>query len=1093
VSLLDDLEALDFSAVVDARGAVTLAVSSDELQRFLEEGPAHSVLGELGPVLSRAREGFDDPEALVAPLLGALGSLTGELRVNDGVVAEIVAVVGEGSRIMAGVVGRLTGDPGLVEVGGERDVSTALADVAGGVGDFAMKTARNLGKRRALLDAVERGLPRDPAQLVDVGLQVVLPFPGDVLQDLRRRVDASLAGLAELEVTPTRAHGVIRVLGEVRAAADAGDGARVRAALEELERVRAGTVRSLEEELRRVGSALEGLGLDRTLRTIGDAARQLRVPGSGAIEELEAWRRRVAGARRGMAGFDAEAAKDGAREILDRFETEAEERIDALYEEQMARLEGWLRGLLREIPLRRLRDELTDQIEAVARAVAEAELDRAAREMREAIDTLTGALESFDLEAVVDGAVGELGSTLAGALDEVEGALGTITAEIEALAAEASRILADLSEGLVTFREAVDEVEALVETASLEEATRSVVETLSQLRETASKLLSAAPLPEEMRPAVEQLTAQVQAIDLDAALGEPLRSAARALQLPDEVGASVQEGLDRVAEAVANLIPGNVAEELEAELDALFRELTDLDLSSLTSGISEELDAVAGPLEEVQLTALVAPASQAFDEVIATFDRLRPHRLLRPAIDAYDALLGELPVPDPGTVAGRAGQVVSTAGEAATRAATAPFSAAAGHGAGAGTGAGAVDAAEGGGPAPPLPEGVRPGDLIRLVGFIPARLREALDGLEESGAGEVLEALQALCGGLARELRRLRAEIARLDERVEEEVDALLRPVADLQVDAQLALSARGTVLSEGGVDIEASAELVASVSGAALKAELLPGLRAFGARTEATTAALGDGIGARIDEIASALEGCSLASLGDDLDAFLEALDPEPIAEEFDALIAEAFDLAAGALPELEDLLPEFEGRVRRLVERYNPGAQAQRLLSVLDVLREELDLLNPRRLADELSEIHGAVRAALTAYDPELLARELDEAIAAAAAALRAIDPSGLEPDLTPLQDPIDRVPGLLPLEALDGVATGLDEVGAELTALDVPSMIETVNRIAPQVADAVDDTVEAVRTEVVALLESIEYASSAVSASGGASVSVSGGFDL
>ncbi len=1044
----------------------------------------------------------------MAPLLSALGDLAGEIRVEDGAVMEVVSVVGEGARIIATVVEGLNGDLNALEIAGDRDIGTALRDVTGGVSDFALRTARDVGRQRAVLNAVERGLPADPAALVEFGLEVVLPFPTDALQQVRGQVDGALTGLGALALTPTRVEGVVRVLGEVRVAADAGDIDGLRTALAELARVRADTIRHLGDDLRGVGTALDRLGLDRALQVIADAADRLRVPELGVIEDLNEWRQRLEEATAGMGRFDADAARDGARAILDRFETEAEARIGAVFDQQIERLEAWLRGLLRELPIRRIRNDITAQIEEVARAIAGAELDRVAREIRGGLDTLTEALESLDLEEVVNQATAELAGLLSDALDQVEAALGTITDQINALAAEASAILAQVVDGLRSFREAVDAVRALIDDAGIEEATRSVVETLSSLRETASELLSAAPLPDELRPVVEQLTEQVRAIDLESAIGEPLRAAADLLQLPPDAGDTVQEGLDAVAETISNLIPENVAQDLQAELDGLFQQLTAMDLSSLTAGISEQLDAVAAPLEAVDVPALVAPAADAFADLVEVFDRLEPHRLLRPAIDAYDSLLGQLPVPDPATIASRAGQVVSTAGEAATRAAAAPLAAAAGSAGGAaasgGTAAAGTGAAGGGGQArpgtptdagvggvPALPEGLRPGDIIRLVGFIPARLHEALRSLEAGGAGQVLTGLQRLCGGLAADLRRLQAELMGIDERLESELDALLRPVAEAQVDAHLSLSAHATVLAEAGIDVEASGELVAGVSGEALKRELDDALGLLSERAGGAVAGLGGGAAHRIDRVAGALESCALASIGEDLDAFLDALDPEPIAAAFDALIARAFDLAADALPTLQALVPEFEARVRRLVDRYNPGAQAQRLLVVLEVLREELDLLNPRRLADELAEVHAAVRAALTAYDPAVFARELDELVTAAAAAVRGLDPAGLVPDLAPIRAQIDRVPGLLPLDALEGVGEELDAVGEALNDLDVPGMIETVNAIAPTVADAIDDTIEAVKAEIVALLESIRYASSHAGASG--SVSVGGSIGL
>ena len=295
------------------------------------------------------------------------------------------------------------------------------------------------------------------------------------------------------------------------------------------------------------------------------------------------------------------------------------------------------------------------------------------------------------------------------------------------------------------------------------------------------------------------------------------------------------------------------------------------------------------------------------------------------------------------------------------------------------------------------------------------------------------------------------------------------------QADAQLSVS------TDAG-----SLQLVANAGG--LRSALEADIAQLRGLVHGTLTGLGGGAGS-LAEVAECLEQCRLAQIGDDLDALLASLDPEPLAAQLDHLFETVVSTAHGLLPALEPQVVDIQRRLRLLVERFNPGAQAQKLLRVLLVWKEQLDLLNPRRLADELDEIHAAIKASLAAYDPALFASDLQELLNTAKATITGLDPANLTPDLTPVQAQIDRVPGLLPLEALQGVGAELEAVGAELQALDVAEMVAAVNALAPEIAASVGEAVDAVKKEIIALLNAIKYASSNASAS----VSVSGSVSL
>jgi hypothetical protein len=192
--------------------------------------------------------------------------------------------------------------------------------------------------------------------------------------------------------------------------------------------------------------------------------------------------------------------------------------------------------------------------------------------------------------------------------------------------------------------------------------------------------------------------------------------------------------------------------------------------------------------------------------------------------------------------------------------------------------------------------------------------------------------------------------------------------------------------------------------------------------------------------------------------------------------------ELVAGLLPDMR----AFMERVLAIINHYNPGAQAQKFLAILDIVREELDILNPRRLAAELSELHGAVRATVAAYDPRVLAEELANLTRALAQQIRGLNPQELLGDISFLQDAIDRIEQANPATRLASVGDSLTAVGERLAAIDLDALIESLNELGPRLVASFQSLAEAVRNEIVALLEALRFAAGSASVSVSAEVS-------
>lgn len=1084
MTLLDDLQSLDLSSILDAKADIAVTVNGEDLLALVGNGAATSVLGDVGTAIQAAVDGLQDPAALVEPITSVLTGVLDEIG-GDVPLSEYVDAVTAAAHVVADLVAALSGDPNRIGFGGGLDVGGALERVGGQFGDYATVLSGNMARFRALVDSVERGLPSDPTALVGPALEILLPFPTGSIDVAGGWAGQLAARLDQVTVDPRLTAGLVSALVQLRVAADAGDAAGVRAALETLEQVRANTVRQLAAALRSVAGVVAGLRIGDGVGVVHDLRGMLATADDTVFELLDGWRGMIADVRATVESIDPDVAMTWFDELLDEVEQTARDVVLAGVDGSVEVAKQWVRDLLREVPIRPLRLRLSEAIATATQAVADAELDAPVDAVRAVLADVSAVLADADPAALVQSAVSELEGVLSDALDRLEDALGRLTAGIEQVAAEAEALLQRAVAGLREFRGVVDEITVAIQNVGILDAANEIAATLQDLREQVSQLLSQAPVPDLLREAVGQLISVLESIDLDTAVGAPLREVAAQIQLPAEVAGTVRAGLDAVAEAVTSLVPDDVVAELEAMMDDVLGEIQKLDISELTSGVTELLDDAAGVFEGVKIADVLAPAGEVFDEIVGAVDQVHPRVLLGPAIELYGQILGSLPVPDPDTIATRAGNVTSQAGEAVARTAAEPARRALGPTASTPPTGGAASA--GAGPArEDQPSDLRPGDIVRLVGYLPGKLREALAELGEGPAGEVLAAVDARFAATATELRDVRDRLVGLEALAASTLETALAPVTAAQVDAQLALQG-SAALSAGGVDVDVSLSLVASVSPAALQTELDGERRLVAERCRTATGALSGTLASDLDEVADLLDAVLPTLLLSDVDAFLDALDPEPVAAELDALLAAVVEATPGFLAAAETQLRALELRVRGLIETFNPGRLMQRYLAVLEVVREELALLDPGRLADELAEVHAEVRSALVAYDPRTLAAELDTLLAQVAAAVRGLDPSGLMPDLSGISAQTARVADILPINALAGVGTQLVEVGAELRALDVHGMLDAVNSLTPEIAEGIAALINTVRDELVNLLESIRYTSTNASASVSVSLEV------
>ncbi len=1068
MSLLTDLQSLDLSGIIDARASISVTVNGEELSAIVSSGAAVSALGEFGESLAQLRGSLEDPAELFAPLLDAIAPLLEQLDVDTGALAEYAEAVEAGATIIATLLGNLDADPADLGSVFGRSLGEVMEQAAGLAENYLPVDLDGIGQLKALIERVDGEVSLDPAAFADLILDAIAPFSRTEVAQIRLQLQHIFDVTGGVSFDASLTAPLVAALDAVAAATTEVE---LEAALTQVEQVRGQVVAAIRGQYQALTSSVGALRADVALEALRSVSGSLHSTEQDILEYLESWRLDIARARELIAGADFSEAVLFVHGFLDQLEATARAQVSMIFEPAVQQLKEWVQGLLAHLRLREIRNAVRSFILGIAQAIRDLNLDVVARELRGALTAIRETIADADLGGAIRAALEAIEQQLTQALSGVTAALQAIGDQVNALAGQAQEVIERLVTVVVEFKGVTDNVAIAIEDLGVDEAAQQVIDTLVSVRETAEELLSAAPLPEPLRGQVEQLIELVQDIDIDSVF-DPIHEALAQFDIPESVATTVNEGLAAAQEVVANLIPAELIASIEAEVNSVLDVLRGFDPATLLSDVTAFISETADEIDGVSIGEMANEIAGPFQEVLDRLDELAPDRLLAPVIETYDSLVGQIPAPAPSTVTGRVASAVGASAEAVTRAATEPARSL--LPATAGTASEEI----------PVEEPSLPGDIVRLIGYVPGKLRELLAELEAGPAGEVLAAIDGFTSGLARDLRRVTVEVAAVEHRIDDELDVLLAPVSLAQSRAQLGVRAN---FAGGGVDLSGAMTVTASAGPGALRQALAETVAEARAEAHAATTAVSGSLGRALSQAADLLEASSLGRVAGSLDSLLEALDPEPIADEIDLLVLTALSRLPEALDAAGDLIASTMLRLASLAEELNPGVQAQRFLEVFNVLQEELDLLNPRHLVADLSEVHAAIRDVIAAYDPRAFAVQLDGILDEVAAQLRGLTPEALLGDLTFLEDTIALVENAVPTQALAGIGASLAEAGEALGGIDISALVEAIEALPSQLAQGLDDIIQAIKNEVIALLESLRFAGGSASVSVSAEVNV------
>ncbi|PCK04700.1 MAG: hypothetical protein COA42_18905 [Alteromonadaceae bacterium] len=1080
MSLLDDLKGIDLSTVVNGRVEISASLSGDDMQALIGgEGIAAS-LSELGETISALKNAQQDPQALLEPLVAAIEPLLSNFDTSDLDLAEFIEIVREGAQIVTQVFTMIGGgDPSKFSIPGAGELGDVLNHTANFNKHFSKIGFGDAGKVKSIIDQVEEGFPSDPQAFAEQAVDLLIPFSVSNLVAIRSSLTTMIDGASNITIDTNINSGMLASMTRLRIAAEAKNLVAVNQELKQLSNIRNTTLNSIRTALRQTSAQINALNIEQHIATIESFADSFQVNPAGALEFLQNLENQFKAMRNMIEGADFPDLTPILDDIVVQAEALLRANVEAPIDKSVEDLKNWLRSQLAHLNLRYYRGLLTQFFRDIEKAIRDANIDGPARDARIFLDELEAAINNFNLGAEIQDSLGEIGTTIGNTVTTIQNNLQNIVTGVNTAAASAQAILDQVVVKLEEFQQAIDGITQTVEQLGIEQARDAVIAAIEELKTTAETVLGIMPLPDAMRPMVEGVIRELDKIDLNEVLA-PIHDALGRLSIPDTVLAPINEVLQEAEKVIQNLITDELINSLEAEFQNALSELNKFDPANLLSEVTDYFDEAADFVEGLDPRPIVADIRGPYDAVLQAVDAAHPKRVLRPVIEAYEGIFSALEMPDPSEALAQLNNTVNDAAEGIGQALTQPLSELTGQPLQAAPESEGDQQAPQNGPPPssqPSTQGpeVRPGDIIRLLGHIPNKLREAVNELEAGPAGEVMEAIASLCSGLALQLRQVQQDLWLVERRLFNNVEAILKPLSSAQMQAQLALQANFSAEIEAGeieFDLQGSAMALGSLSAGAMRRDLQQELAATRQSIATVIGSAGGSGGAFMDRLAGILENCALANIGDDLEAFLAALDPEPLAEELDKLAVSIINL----LPQLSELLDETAmaaiNRLMDLIQQFSPVAQGLKFLSIFEVVQEELALLNPRRLAAELGEIHGAIREIILAYDPAIFAEEMYDVLEAIAAQIRALDPGELLGDISHFDDLSASLEALSPATALASIDGSLDEVGARLGAINIEDLLSTVNDLPPRIGDSVDAAGLAVIDNLKALLESIKY---------------------
>jgi len=739
---------------------------------------------------------------------------------------------------------------------------------------------------------------------------------------------------------------------------------------------------------------------------------------------------------------------------------------------------------MRRVPLRELRGDLIDELNAIEARVRQFEGFEPPRQLAAKVRELEGKLDVLDAGAVQT-KINEFAGEVQGAVDSFP--ISEIGDQLDTLTGEAADALDQLTGPL---EQLAQELQALADRASeidLGAAGSASVDLIGEIREKVQELGAAVDLPEPAKAAIAAAASALEQINITAEVRAPFEGAVAQIDV-EPLLKPLEDALGKARETLSKIVPSALAGELEKPFDDVLEQLNRLRPAALLEGLSGEFQGLLDRLDAANPRELVAPLDAEFQKLINRLrDAADPGILFQPLEAAYQKLQELLEFLD---LERFLGDVVRATADLPSRL-TGSVKSALEQQAAAGVPGVNTD---------PTEELFRFGDVLRPIATLIFQLRRAVLRLADDVIGGALELLSEPMDAL-RKLVEAGQSAAAQALRAAESRAALLDPFAGGGPAATLRNKLRrlSGAFAQANLSAGARAQLGPAIAEVQIegRADTAPLARAHlfeemaalsGRLRDPGLAGLLRRLRKQIDELAppALLEIDPQSAVRDRINGWFEAINPRPLVEELDAIGDRVQAKLQQFAQTIADNLLRLFNTLIEGVSPVMPIGLLGLLQNGLDRIRAEFEVLDPAAIKAEVQDIVDAVLAGLQAYSPARLAEELGSVFDTVQEKLRAFDPAVLLADLNPLENVIAEFEQLRPSVVLEPLVEATADLTAAFDAVlsvDVAGPLrEAVESLKAQLGEIIAE----VEAELQALIGDLKGMAGG-GAGGGVSVSV------
>jgi hypothetical protein len=1095
-SIIELLDGIDLTQLTQKLESAKLTVSADGTVAFTGLDP-RDLLGELGEILKSPDAFAISPEDVTAAVRQGLGKLDALVQLPS------IPALGEVSAGLERLVGLLQDAVSKFGVGtGDIDLDALLPEVS--VLDALFGDVINKA-----IDAIEPQIPDDVAGIVNALKTLAGSGPANG-RELAQTLSPFLIGLK---------------LGDLQ-----GAGERIGDFLADIAAA-GGDFTPIEDELRRLTAAIRSVVPSLLAPSVDVPQVEVRVaqirgdlglliyntlPGAAArlavdLDALDAGRLAadlrariapLAASTRALPfSLDADLLAP-LRALGTYIESLTAEQLNQHFDAVEGELAAMVRGsgidllpravdelfdvviaTMREIPIRRMRNRLIDELNAIEARIRGFEGFQAPQAIAARARELEAKLDAVDTAAVQQ-KVAEFAGRIQEAINQFP--VNDIKEGIEDVSQSVADAIGQFSGALNSLSEELDGLAGQIEAVDFSAAGEASVALIAGIREQVEAVVGSDDVPDAARAAIGVAAVALKKVEFSVEISEPFSAALDTIDV-SVVTAPLEQVTARVRDALEKVTPAAIIAELEQPFERLLEELQRLRPEALLAGLSQEFQRLVAALENLRPERLVAPLDAEFKKLTGALRKaIDPAPLFAPLKALYKTLMDLVELLDLekilGLILGKTAHFPELLGSRLQQTLQSRL-----------TGSAAPIAEAAG-------ELLQWGDFLRPLASIVMQVRSKVQRLAEGVLQDAFEALQVpvrlvagladTAGGLATraangiEQRSRRLNLFAAGGSAQDLLMALNElegAIASASIEGQAGIAINGHMAAIR-VDLGAHASMntgtqaashIASV-GAALNApDLANALRVAGERVRALVpdALLADTPATPIAaRIASLFDVIDFTALADELDAIGSRIRAR--------LEAFARQIAAALI--------KIWNHFYEAILPVTPVGILGRIQQGMQRVRAEFTVLDPAALEQEVRDLVDALVDGLDLFSPASLAGQLNGVFDAVKQKVQQLNPVTLLGDLSPIDAVIDQFEALRPSIVLAPLIESTADLAASLEAVLAIDLGASLRAAVERLRAQVEAVVAEVEAEFQALLSFLEsQAGGGISVSGGVSV--------